>query len=73
MMIRVYALWRRDKRVLTLMVVLWLTQVGFGGMALGFSQRAYPLSRHPSVRNLMHHTHALLRIFILADRCTSTT
>ena len=38
-MLRVYAVWGRDKRVLALLTVVWIAQVAFCAMALAFSER----------------------------------
>jgi hypothetical protein len=62
MMMRVYALWRRDKRVLALMIVLWIAQVGFSGMSMGFTKRSCPFIPHPL---LILRTHPRVLLFVL--------
>ncbi|KAF8522672.1 hypothetical protein JB92DRAFT_3269039 [Gautieria morchelliformis] len=44
MILRIYAIWRRDKRVLALLSVLWVAQVGFCAMVMAFTKRV-PLPR----------------------------
>ncbi|KAF8578068.1 hypothetical protein K439DRAFT_1639172 [Ramaria rubella] len=39
MMLRVYAVWHRNRRVLIVLILFWVAQVAFSGMALGFSMR----------------------------------
>ncbi|KAF8526917.1 hypothetical protein BU17DRAFT_61894 [Hysterangium stoloniferum] len=39
MILRVWALWHKDKRIIAILSIFWIFQVAFSGMALGFSKR----------------------------------
>ena len=51
MMLRVYAIWGRDIRILVALGFLWVVQVAFCAMALAYSQRTWFLQAFSAKRD----------------------
>ena len=43
MMLRVYAIWGQDRRILAVLTFFWIVQVAFCSLALVYTQRTYPI------------------------------